>query len=325
MLDIVLLIVYNERILRTCMKVIPPITITPAMLTSSSIAEPDTTVGEASWVSGTTYPTVGTIVILTSTHRKYYKLNTNVSTNLTVAPNINTADWLDVGPTNKWAMFDNTRTAGSTSTSTVTISIAPGVRANSIALVGCTANYVNISVSSGGPVIYTYATSMVTRHTTGWYKYFYGSFEYKASVITFAVPPNLNNIITITFSMPTGGGVIGSVILGNYIALGDIQKQPVLEATNFSKIDRDAYGNSLLVPRRSVPKTSQRTFTTKSNVNKLMAARDLLNAVPAIWVGVEDPNDLYFEPLLIMGVYKEFSISMDYPDHAIVSLQLEEM
>lgn len=307
------------------MKVIPPITITPAMLTSSSIAEPDTTIGEQAWVSGATYPTVGTLVILTSTHRKYYKLNTNVSTNLTVAPNINTADWLDIGPTNKWAMFDTTRTAGSTSTSTVTLTIAPGVRANSIAIVGCVANYASISVSSGGEVIYTYNTSLITRHTTGWYKYFYGSFEYKASVLTFAVPPNLNNIITITITMPTSDGVIGSIILGNYINLGDIQKQPVLEATNFSKIERDSYGNSLLVPRRSVPRTSQKTFTTKANVNKLMAARESLNAVPAIWAGLEDVNDLYFEPLLIMGVYKEFSISMDYPEHAIVSLQLEEM
>lgn len=308
------------------MKVIPPITITPAMLTSSSIAEPDTTVGEAVWVSGATYPTVGTLVILTSTHKVYYKLNTNVSTNLTVAPNINTADWLDIGYTNRWAMFDNSRTTGSASTTTVTVVVTPSIAAaNSIALVGCVANSVVISVSDGVSETYNYTTKLTTRYTTGWYKYFYGYYEYRASVVLLDIPPSATNVITITFDMPASSGTIGNIIIGTFIDLGDIQINPVLEVLNFSKVERDTYGNSLLVPRRSVPKTAQKTFIPKTSVNKLIDTRKQLNAVPAVWVGIEDNTDAFFDPLLVFGVYKEFSISMDYPSHAIVSLQLEEM
>lgn len=310
------------------MKVIPPLTITDSILTSSTIPEPDPSAGESLWTSGSTYPTVGTKVVLTSTHRAYQKLTPNVTTNLTVAPNLNTTDWADIGPSNRWAMFDTTRTTGSIYSSDVTIVLTPNAtnttRINSIALVGCTATAVTITVTNAGNTIYSYYTKLLSRTSTGWYKYFYGTFAYKNNIVKFDIPPSLNNVVTVTFNMPTNG-VIGNVIIGGYIQLGDIQTGVTLEAQNFSKIDRDSYGNSTLVQRRSVPKTSQRVFTSKGNVNKLMDARDTLNAQPAIWAGIDDNNDLYFEPLLIMGVYKEFSISMDYPDHAIVSLQLEEM
>lgn len=311
------------------MKVIPPTTITAAMLTGSSIAEPDASVGESVWVSGATYPTVGTLVILTSTHRTYYKLTTNVSTNLTVSPSINTVDWIDVGATNRWAMFDTNRTSGSLSNVDVTVTLTPSAsttaRINSIAIVGCIANSVTINITSGGSNVYSKTTSLVTRNTTGWYKYFYGTYTYKASVVLFDLPPIINSVITLTFDMPAVNGVIGNIIIGNFIELGDIQKGISLEALNFSKIDRDSYGNSVLVPRRSVPRTVQKVMIPKTSVNRLIAARDLLNATPALWAGVTDNSSVFFEPLLILGIYKEFSISMDYPDHAIVSLQLEEM
>jgi hypothetical protein len=56
-----------------------------------------------------------------------------------------------------------------------------------------------------------------------------------------------------------------------------------------------------------------------------MIVRERLNAVPALWVGIEDESDGYFDALLIFGIYKEFAINMDYPDHGFVSLQLEEI
>ena len=308
------------------MKVIPPITVTAAMLTSSTIAEPDTSIGEASWVSATNY-TTGALVIRTTTHKVYERLAPGgVDAGL---PEVSPTKWLEIGPTNKWAMFDSNRTTGSSASGTCVVVITPSAsvntRINSIALVGCSALSVTIDVSSGGSSVYTYTAPLLTRNTSGWYKYFFGTFNYRASVVNFNIPPTIDNIITITFTMPATNGSIGNIIIGNYISLGDIQVSPTLEALNFSKIERDEFGNSLLVQRRTVPRTSQRTFTTKANVNKLLAARESLNAVPAVWAGIDDNIDLYFEPLLILGVYKEFSISMDYPDYAIVSLQLEEM
>lgn len=303
------------------MRVIPPLTITNAMLTSS-IAEPDTSVGESSWNSATNY-TTGTRVVSTTTHKIYERLSPGgVDAGL---PEITTSKWLEIGPTNRWAMFDTSRSSGSTSTSTVTITLAPGVSTDSLAILGCTALEVNINITSGGPTVYNNTVDLLIRNSVNYTQYFFSTFMYQPSLVLFNLPNNSNNIITITFTMPGTGGLVGNIVLGTSISLGNIQTGVSIEALNFSVINRDIFGNSILVPRRSVPKTSQRVFINKADLNALINTRYNLNAVPAVWVGIDDNNDAYFDALLIFGVYKNFSLVMDYPDHALLSLELEEI
>jgi len=40
---------------------------------------------------------------------------------------------------------------------------------------------------------------------------------------------------------------------------------------------------------------------------------------------LDDATDEYAEALLILGVAKKFSINVAYPEHALISLELEEV
>ena len=77
------------------MKLIRPTTLTDAMLSSSTAPEND----YAAWGSGTAYA-VGARVILTSTHRRYEALAASTGVN----PASDPTKWLDIGPTNRWAL-----------------------------------------------------------------------------------------------------------------------------------------------------------------------------------------------------------------------------
>ena len=84
------------------MKIIKPHPITDSMLVSSSVAEND----YPAWVSGTTYA-LGARVIRASVHKVFERLVAGAGT---VAPELDTtspAVWMDIGPTKKWAPFDN--------------------------------------------------------------------------------------------------------------------------------------------------------------------------------------------------------------------------
>jgi hypothetical protein len=97
------------------------------------------------------------------------------------------------------------------------------------------------------------------------------------------------------------------------------------DALNFSTVDRDFAGNAILIPRRTLPKTSQVCWIDKGGVTAARAVRDLLNAVPAMWVGLDDPNHNYFSSLLILGIYLRFTINLDYEEIARIALELEEV
>lgn len=304
------------------MKVVPPLTITPAMLTSTTVAEPDTSRGETDWNSSTAYA-VGAQVIRTTTHRTYSCIQAH--TNQDPAADAQGRYWMDVGPTNRWAMFDLLRNTGTATASPLTVRIAPGVRIDAIALVGLTADAVSISVSVDGSVVYARDEALRNRQTLSWYDYFFGAYDQKETTAVFDVPPYVNGEITVALTRGSGPVVCGGVVVGQAVDLGRTIHGAENDALNFSKIERDDFGTAVLQQRRTVPKTSQQTRIKKLAVNRALKARIDLNAQPALWSGLDDAASGYFDPLLILGVYKRFTITMDQPEDALISLELEEV
>jgi hypothetical protein len=301
------------------MKVIPPITITDGMLTSSTIAEP--AAGETVWSAAASH-TVGQQVIRTGTHRVYQNLTAGVDA---TAPESAPARWLDVGPTNKWAMFDTLRNSASTSATSLTVVITPGRRIDSIALMGVVGESITVSMTSGGTPVYSTTENLIQRSTLTWRGYFFGAFIYQGSAVRFDLPPFSNGVITITVSRASGIVSLGALVIGQAVTLGTVLSQAASDALNFSTVTRDAFGNATLVQRRTIPKSEQQLITDPTNVDKLREVRSALNAAPAVWSGLDDKVDNpHFEALLILGIYKEFSISLS-PNITNITLSLEEI
>lgn len=387
------------------MKVIPPVVITDAMLTSSTAAEPG--IGEVAWTSGATFalgeqailgvPTAtvtitnaspavvtwtahslpnGTMVSFTTTGAlptgltvgtAYYVVaalvNTfQVSETLDGIPVATTSVgsgthtglayihrvytslqagntghhpllaasstwWIDSGPTNKWAMFDLLRNTKTIQASPLTTVFAPGQRIDSIALLGLVASSLTISATSvqGGGAVYSETVSLSTRNVLDWYSYFFEPFSFNPSIIRFSIPPYSDIIVTITLTATSGNVQCGACVVGTNVLLGSAETGAVADLTNFSTIERDSFGNATLIPRRNVPKTTQKVFMDKFRVNKVLEIRDALNAVPAVFSGVDDVDDEYANALLILGIIRSAPISMDFPDYAVMNLELEEV
>lgn len=302
------------------MRVIPPLTITDALLTSSTAAEPGP--GETAWAAATNY-TVGTRAVRSTTHRVYEALVAGADAGL---PENTPTRWLDVGPTNQYAMFDLARNSATIEPSTLTVVITPGRRVNAIALLGLLASQVDITMTVGATVVYSYSQDLTTRVTGGWYDYFFGEFGTLPSVIRFDLPPFTAAVITVTLTATTGNVRCGALAVGTAVDLGTTEINPRSDALNFSRIERDGFGNATLVPRRSLPKTTQQLWVDKGRVNKLIEVRTALNAVPAIWSGLDDAgDDGYFDALLILGIYKQFAIDLAHHSQAVVTLELEEI
>lgn len=302
------------------MRVVPPLSITDARLTDSTVNEPDT--GEVAWNPLTTYAE-GQIAYLAANHTRYERI---IAGTTAASPDVDDAgNWAAVGPTNRWAMFDLLRNTGTTGPSPLIVEITPGVRVDSLALVGLVADAVTVSVETGAGVVYSETFNLSTRTTVSWSDYFFGAFSYRAALALFDLPPFVDAVITVEVTRATGDVTVGGLIVGTSVKLGNTQYSPKNDALNFSKVERNDFGDSILIPRRTVPKTLQQLWCEKTRVNKVIATRDLLNAVPALWSGLDDDEDGYFESLLILGYYRQFSISLDYPDVAQISLELEEV
>ena len=305
------------------MRVIPPRAMLDAMLTSSTASEPGP--GETAYSAATSYALNDTCsVITTNSHHVYQSLQ---AANLGHTPASSPTWWLDLGPTNRWKMFDLLRNTQTQAASPLTVVITPGSRVNSLALLGVVADAVTITLTSaiGGGAVYSYSENLNTREVLDWYDYFFAPFSTRPSVVRFDLPPFTDGVISVTMTRTSGTVSCGSCLVGTYVYLGDAQYSAESDVLNFSTVTRDDFGNSTLVPRRNVPKTHQTLLCDKARVNKLRDARTALNAAPAVWSGVDDSTDDYADALLILGYYRKFSINLAYPDLALITLELEEV
>jgi len=353
------------------MEVIPPIEITDARLTSTTIPEEVATTysggttysdealaglvsvygaaqivwrslqasntgnaqSEGAWwtKAGEVYPVynsgsscdIGGIVTDLSTHSLYESLvDSNTGYALT-----NTEKWKYIGKTNRFKMFDYKRNQRSTALGAITVVVTPDKRINSITIKGIIANSYSLTITSvgGGGTVYSSSGTLNTRVTANWSDYFYGEFTTKSSLAFSNIPLFTDAIITLTLTASSGNASVGSVVIGTAVYLGETQQSASSDILNFSSVDRDVDGNAILVPRRNIPKSRQRVLTEKSNVAKAIKIREELNASPAIWNGLTDSADGYFEAASILGFYRSFEIDMSMADLAIISIELEEV
>jgi hypothetical protein len=296
---------------------------TPAMLTSSTVPEPDT--GETAWSNASVSYVVGNVRIRTTTHRQYRCKVDHVSA-ASPLPEDDPTRWEDIGPTNRFAMFDAVRNTATLETSPLTVVITPGKRVGSIALLGLVAQTAAVSVTSvsGGGTVYSNTVNLQTRDTGSWTDYFYGEFRYRRALALFDLPLYTDAVITVTLSHASATVRCGMLYIGTGEYIGSMEPGAVADAVNFSTVERDEDGNATMTQRRNIPVTRQRLFLDKALVPKVYRIREETNGAPACWAGQDDDSD-YFEPFLINGFPRRFVIDGAHPGQALIDLELEEV
>ncbi len=298
-------------------------------LTSSTVNEPDVyaTPPEEVWNAATNY-SVGDIVIRTQTHMKYENIQAGVDA---TPPEEDAAletptRWVNIGPTNKYAMFDALRNTQTETTSPLTVVITPGERIDSIGVFGMEAENITITMENNSVGVYSYTEDLNTREVLNWYDYFFEPFSTIPSIIRLDLPPYTAGITTITLTSSTGVVACGAVIIGSQVDLGDVVYGAQDDELNFSRIERDFDGTAQITQRRSIPKLDIEVWADRADTNKIRNARQALNAVPTAWSGLDANNtDEYFETLLILGVYKRWERNLAHPTKVISYIELEEL
>lgn len=266
--------------------VLVPITITDAMLTSSTVAEP--AAGETAWVSAGAYA-VGDLRIRTTTHRVYKCVQAH--TGRTALPEVDSAYWLDVYATNKWSVFDKFASTQSTIVTPLTVVLRPGF-CNAVALLDLDGATVSLSYKDapGGTVVDTRTISLLD-DPLDWYDWAFGTFRTKSKVIFENLVPYADPELTISVTAAGGATVkCGMVALGDYRNLldqaeyGGPEYGATAEPVTYSYIKTDEYGNTVIKQRGSASDMRIRVVLPKGNSDVALATVQSVLDVPAVWV-----------------------------------------
>lgn len=294
------------------MKIIRPTTITDSVLSSSSVAENDF----PTYSSGAAYA-AGDKVIKASTHRIYQSIQ---ASNTNHDPATSPTWWLDIGPTNRWAMFDNAMGSATTATTSLTVTLAPG-RIDSLALVGIDAASVSVTMTAGGSTVYSKTASLINDSgVTDWYSYFFDPIKAKDYFVISGLPVMSEATITITISKSSGTVSCQGLVVGMKSDLGDTLISPGIGITDYSRKSTDDFGVTTLIKRAYARKLDCKLIVENTEIDRVVSTLAEVRATPVIWYG----SDRY-SSLVLFGFYRDFSVDIAYSTMSYCTLNIEGM
>lgn len=299
------------------MKIIQPLTITDALLFSSTIAEPSA--GEVVWNPATAY-TAGNEVIRTTNHLKYKRL---ISGTTATAPELDAINWISSGTSNKWAMFDKRVGTLSTIAAPLTTVIRPATNISGLSAMELTGKEAVVSMKdvAGGSVVYSKTVSLDGTIINSFYEWFFNDYTQLSDFSLTDMPSHYGNPeITFTVTSTAGNVSCGVLVLGKVHEMGITLSGATTGIIDYSKKEVDTFGITALVQRSFQKKASYTVLTERSLYNRNSKLLASLRATPAVYIGEDSVG---YEPLQIYGFYKDFSINAEIQSKYLMSLEIE--
>ena len=298
------------------MKVIKPVSITDAALTSSNV--PDTSGNYTAWNPATSY-TVGAVVYRATTHHLYTCLVAGVDSTLPeTSVTLTSPRWADGGPINRWAMFDGQVSTETVHSTSIAVTLHLGL-INAIALVNVSALDVAVSLTYEGQTVYADSRNLDMSEIYDWYDYFFAGFELITQVVFTDLPPYAGANLTVTIS-GVGAVTCGALIVGNVYDIGEMKYEPSIEILDYSVKQTDEYGTTTFVQRKWAKKLDCALHVENNRLNSIFALVSNLRAIPSVWIPSEDIRMGF---MMLFGWYSGFSVTIPYPDHSLCTLQLQ--
>lgn len=304
------------------MKVVPPVDVTSAKMIANNVPEND----NPAWSSTATY-TIGQKVMLD--HRNYEAV---AAVPAGVKPGAETvtaespAKWVDIGPTNRWKMFNkragNTWTPGTFTSNpeSIDLTIRPGQRINSIGLVGVRAATIQVQMIVDGEVVYDVTQSMMLKAGGSWYRYYFGSFVTRENLALFDLPAFSNADIRVIASSPGGTAQIGMMVIGMSAEIGWARWGTGIGYESYSSIKESDFGDITITPRggRDYVDFDVAMYTSKVSTAKrtLISLKD----TAALYIGSE-----IVDPTIIIGRFDKFQLVLSNVAISEYSLEVRSL
>ena len=294
------------------MRIVRPTEVTDARLISSSVPENDYPV----YLANHPYQE-GDRVIVLSNHTVYEALRASTGVDPVDSP----LDWLAIGPTNRWAMFDDRVGTSTTAVGSINLTLDLGI-VSGLALLDLKGVLsVRVVMTAPEGTVYDKTINLVDPSPVyDWWTYFFEEITIKKFLLLTDLPTYRVSQVSVTISGDPAQTVsVGSFVAGKLLTFNNsVNYGASVGIQDYSVKGRDEFGNSKIV-ERAFAKRARWNFDVPNNrITLLQRELSDLRAKPAVYIGYEA-----LEPMVVYGFYKDFDIVISRPTMSECSLDIE--
>lgn len=208
--------------------------------------------------------------------------------------------WIDLGPTNRSAMFDSMISTPTAAPSPLEIALKPGAF-NGIAMFGLDADHLAISVTEGdsGAAIYSYSAPLEGTSPSDYFEYFFEPFKPQTQFIATGLEPYATARVVITLTKGSGLARVGMLALGDLRPLGVPMRGASVEPVDYSYVSTDQFGNTAIKRRTSATGMSIQARMDVDDANGVLRTVQDLLSVPVVVIGSRANG---YEALTVFGL-----------------------
>lgn len=283
------------------MVVVPPISMTDAILTSSNVAEND----NLEWVISTAYTAGDKVMVSTvepDIHRNFEAKINNTGNEPWLDDGTN---WIDLGATNRWKMFDEGNSTQTENANSIEVEITPGQVVNSVALLNVSASTVQVIVTdpTDGEVYNTTKSLISDSGINDWYAYFFTEIERLEAVVFLDLPAYLDATIKVILSESSATVKAGVLVIGSQKQIGLTLNGTSFGIKDFSTKEQDTFGNFVIVERGFSDRVNYVVRLQTSRVDAVKKLLVDLRVTPAVWIGSET-----LESTITYAYFRDFNV-----------------
>jgi hypothetical protein len=304
---------------------------TDKVLQSSSVAATDD--DEDEWDVATTYAEGDIVTVLGEVQRRYESLG---SGNIGNDPVDSPLEWVDLGFTRRWRMFDGGVDTITSDDDFIQVTLYFAEVVNGLALFNVGAGIVRITVRQNfdQPPVYDQTIDLRAELSqSNWFAYFFGQdsfvFDETRDIVDLFIPGVVGNIITLTLLRPSGVAEIGLAVFGRQQRIGTTVYGTRLGIEDFSRKERDDFGNFQVVERRFINRMEYLMYVPTRQVPTLRRALAARRAKGTVFIGADEatciacPSGSIHEETIIYGFPRDFDIVLNDRNNSECSLEVE--
>lgn len=295
------------------MNVIRPNAMTTAQLVSTTAVEQWPT-----WAAGTTYAAGNRVVHDLSIFQSLS------ASNIGQNPDTSPLAWVRIGPSNRWAMFDQevqTQTIGA-GVLTAVFSTG-GIDALFIGNALAASVTVTVRDGLGGAIVYQQTQTMAGLVVGNWFEYFYfDPFVLRTQAVFADIPPVPAAHVTLALDGGGATAACGIVSFGRVYHVGSTASGARAGMIDFSRKTTDDFGTTTFVRRGFSKRMSANVLIEHGHVNRVQRLLYDLRATPAVWIA-NDGEAQIEEPLIQFGFVRDFGTDITYAHLTHCNLEIE--
>lgn len=300
------------------MIIVPLTPVTDAVLLASTAPETD----HPEWVSGSNY-TAGTRCIRPALHAVYERVVAGAGT---TPPESDLVNWLLVGATNRWAMFDDkrgTKTTSATGTLSVTLRPGPIGALGLIDIAGAEQAVLTMRDAPGGALVDTWTHTLDGSIVTSFFDWFAAPIELADSLILTKLPEiYYDPELTLTL---TGPGTVscGVCRFGRAVAAGNTRWDPQITLLDWSGKSTDQWGATKFVEGDWARRIDLVVEVMKADTQRVLKTLAAVRGKPAMYVGTTEAGLTGL--LSAVGKFNDVRFVMSNAVKHVLSIQIEEL